>query len=191
MSDLPSIPPTTLQRLIQVGDEAWNEFRDAEGGQFHRFVPSDHLGAYEHLRKLRSRSENFLELGSAVGVVTIMADLLGFDAYGIEIEPQLVDRAVLMAEQFDSAATFAEGTFVPSDYQDEIQHLSGDFLTLTAGACAFDELELELADFDLVFAYPWPGEEDWLTELMHRHARASTILLTYHPDGGFQLTQGC
>lgn len=190
MSDLPSIPSATLDRLIQEGDDAWHELRAGGKGRFHRFIPSDHRAAYEALRRLRSRAETFVELGSAAGIVTILADLLGFEAYGIEIEPRLVDRSIQIADQFGSAATFAQGTFVAPAYQDEIEHLSADFLTPTDGTYAFDELGLELSDFDLVFAYPWPGEEDWLFELIRRHARPNTILLTYHGDGGFQVTQG-
>ena len=159
MSEAPSIPPATLDRLIREGEEAWEEFRARAKDRYHLFIPCDHRGAYEALRELRPRATTFLECGSAAGVVTIMADLLGFEAYGIEIEPWLVNRSIQLAEELGSGAVFAEGTFVPTAYQDEIEHLSGDFLTPTNGACAFDELDLELSDFDLVFAYPWPGDE--------------------------------
>ncbi|MFT4541801.1 MAG: hypothetical protein ACI841_002842 [Planctomycetota bacterium] len=185
----PSISDKVLQDLIHAGDDAWHDFRAQAGGQYHHFVPSDHLGAYDYLCRLRSRADSFVELGAGVGVVTIMADLLGFDAYGIEIESALVDRALEIAARFESSATFAEGTFVAADYQNEIQHLSGDFFTPTEGPDAFAEIGLDLSDFDLVFAYPWPGEEDWLMDLVRSHARASTLLLTYHPDGGFQVTE--
>ena len=188
MSAPPSILPATLDDLILKGSEAWEEFRALAKGRHHLFVPCDHYGAYEALRGLRSRASTFVEFGSAAGVVTIMADLLGFEAHGIEIEPWLVARSIALAEQFGSDANFAEGTFVPKAYQNDIEHLSGDFLTLTHGACAFDELGLELDDFDLVFAYPWPGEEDWLQELIRRHARADAILLTYAVNDGFQAT---
>ena len=190
MFDPPSIPAATLERLIRAGDEAWDEFRALTSQRHHLFIPCDHREAYEVLRGLRARAATFLELGSAAGVVTIMADLLGFEAYGIEIEPWLVNRSIECAEDFGSGAVFAEGTFVPTDYQDEIELLSGDFLTPTDGADAFAELGLELSDFDLVFAYPWPGDEEWLGELMRRHARADAILLTYDVTDGFRTSQG-
>ena len=190
MSDPPSIPTATLDRLIREGRDAWDEFRAVAKDRFHLFIPCDHRAAYETLRGLRSRATTFVEFGSASGVVTIMADLLGFEACGIEIEPWLVSRSIEIAEGFGSGAVFAEGSFVPPAYQEEIEHLSSDFLTPTNGACAFDELGLELSDFDLVFAYPWPGEEDWLGELMRRHARADAILLTYGVSDGMQVTQG-
>ena len=74
--------------------------------------------------------------------------------------------------------------------RDEVEHLSGDFLTPTDGADAFGELGLELSDFDLVFAYPWPDDEAWLDELMRRYARADAILLTYDVTDGFRLSEG-
>jgi len=190
MSDQPSIPAETLDRLIRSGGEAWDEFRALTSDRHHLFIPCDHRGAYEALRRLRSRAATFVELGSAAGVVTIMADLLGFEAYGIEIEPWLVNRSIESAEEFGSRAVFAEGTFVPRDYQDEVEHLSGDFLTPTDGADAFGELGLELSDFDLVFAYPWPDDEAWLDELMRRYARADAIMLTYDVTDGFRLSEG-
>jgi hypothetical protein len=190
MFEPPSIPEATLERLIRTGGEAWDEFRALTSHRHHLFIPCDHRGAYEALRGLRARAATFVELGSAAGVVTIMADLLGFEAYGIEIEPWLVNRSIESAEDVGSGAVFAEGTFVPPAYQDEIEHLSGDFLTPTDGADAFGELGLDLADFDLVFAYPWPGDEEWLEELMRRHARADAILLTYDVTDGFRISPG-
>ncbi|MEX1024838.1 MAG: hypothetical protein WD226_07130 [Planctomycetota bacterium] len=190
MPEPPSIDRALLAALVEAGDEVWNEARP--GGprtRNHRFVPSDPYGAYEALRNLRSRATTFVELGSGAGIVTILADLLGFEAYGIELEPWLYERSLELAERFGSRAVFAEGTFVDPEYQDEIEHLSADVHTPTGGAYGFEELGLELADFDLVFAFPWPGEEDWLFELMRRYARPGALLLTYGATEGFQVVE--
>ena len=185
----PSIRAATLDRLILEGADAWEEFRVHARERHHLFIPCHHREAYAALRALRSRATTFVEFGSAAGVVTIMADLLGFEAYGIEIEPWLVKRSIGLAERFDSGAVFAEGTYVPPAYQDEIELLSGDHLTPTDGASAFEELGLELSEFDLVFAYPWPDDEDWLHELFRRHARPDALLLTYAVNDGFQVSE--
>lgn len=190
MPDLPSIDPDTLDLLIEEGDRAWDLSRPGCGdSRHHLFVPCDPTLAYEALRELRSRATTFLEFGSGAGIVTIIADLLGFEAYGIEIEPALVRRSVELAERIGSRATFAEGTFVTPEYQESIELLSGDLHTPTSGACAFEELDLQLTDFDLVYAFPWPGEEDWIHEMMRRHGRPDVILLTYGVTEGFQVTQ--
>jgi predicted O-methyltransferase YrrM len=182
----PRIAPAVLDNLLAAGTRLWNEFQILAGRRHHLFVPCDHRDAYEALLPLCSRTTSFLEFGSAAGVVTIMADLLGMEAYGIEIEPWLVQRSAELATRFHSGATFAEGSFVPPEYQKEIEHLASDRITPTDGAAAFDELGLELTDFDLVFAYPWPGEEEWLFELMRRHARPDAILLTYDAQEGYR-----
>jgi len=183
---LPSIPKPTLDELIQTGAHVWDEFRERTQDRHHLFIPCDHAAAYDELRELTTRATNFVEFGSAAGVVTIMADLLGFEAFGIEIEPWLVDRSYALAEEFGSSATFAEGTFVVPEFQDEIALLSSDRLTPTGGADAFDELGHDLEDFDLIFAYPWPGDEDWLSEMFARFARPGAILLTYDASEGFR-----
>ena len=186
--ELPSIPEETLSQLFAAGREVWDDFRKQAQDRFHRFIPCDDRGAYEELRRLRGRASTFLELGSAAGVVTILADLLGFEAYAIEIEPLLVERSIELAERFHSSAVFVEGSFVPQDYREEVEHLSADFVTLTAGACGYQELGLELHDFDLVYAYPWPDEEEWLLELMRRYKRKDALLLTYDATEGFRRT---
>ncbi len=185
MLQSPKIPQAKLRRLFRAGDQAREEFRAQVGHRHHLFIPCDHREAYETLRGLRARAVSFVELGSGAGIVTILADLLGYEAYGIEIEPWLVERSIELAEQFGSNAIFAEGSFVPPAYQEETEHLAADQLTPTDGPRAYDELGLGLADFDLVFAYPWPGEEEWLFEMIRRFARPDALLLTYGSRDGF------
>jgi predicted O-methyltransferase YrrM len=172
--------------LLAAADEVAERFRASARGRHHLFVPCDYAGALEQLRALRSRATTFVEFGSGAGVVTILADWLGYEAYGIELEPALVAAADELAERFGSQATFVEGSFVPLDYQDEVANLSSDRLTPTDGASAFDELGMDLTDFDLIYAYPWPGDEDWLRDLVRRHARRDALLLTYDAQEGFR-----
>ena len=50
----------------------------------------------------------------------------------------------------------------------------------TTGPNGYDELELEPDDFDVVFAYPWPGEEQVIFDLFDDCAAVGALLLTYH-----------
>jgi len=184
-----TLPPRTLELLVREGLDAQEAFREHAKGRSHLFIPCDHHAVHEQLAQLRSRALTFCELGSGAGIVTIMADLLGFEAYGAELEPWLVERSIEIAERMESAAQFAEGTFVPADYQDEIENLSSEFLTPTGGAHALEEFGLELSDFDLLFAYPWPGDEVWLDELVRRHAREDALLMTYDVCEGFRIVR--
>ncbi len=186
----PELPAETLRPLFEDGAAIWREFCRRRGPLFHPFVPADYAGAYEVLRTLTPRAHSFLELGSGVGVITILAGLLGFEAYGIELDWWLVEQATQLASRHGSRATFAAGSFVPAEYQDEAARASLDFGGAAEGQPAYLELGMELSDFDLVYMFPWPGEEELHFEMMRRHARPKALFLIYDGTEGFQLFQG-
>lgn len=179
-----------FDELLKTGAEIWRDYCNEHAGIFHRVIPADHALAIDVLRDQRRSAHTFLELGSAMGVITIIADLLGFEAYGIEIEPTLVDTAERLAEEVGSSATFVEGSFVPIDYRDNVDLLESDYMTPTEGADAYSDMGLEIADFDLVYAYPWPGEEDWLIEMVRRHGGERTKLMIYTVRDGYEIVGG-
>ena len=87
-------------------------------------------------------------------MITLLADRLGYDAYGIEIEPELYETSRALSDEVGGSATFALGSFVPEDFRDEVSLLDADFHTPTEGADGYEELGMGLSDFDLVYAYP-------------------------------------
>src|SRR5262249_52628989 len=109
-----------------------------------------------------------------------LAALLGFEAWGIEVERGLVHRARRLAADFDLPVEFACGSFIPPQAEAGLLG-EGEFGWLnTGGASAYESMGLDLGDFDLVFAYPWPDEEGLVADLFEQHARAGALLLTYH-----------
>ena len=50
----------------------------------------------------------------------------------------------------------------------------------TGEASGYDELDLEPDDFDVIFAYPWPGDEELIDSLFEKFAATGALLLTYH-----------
>lgn len=186
MAMTPSDDPRFAQ-LLRDGAEIWRDYCQRRASEFHRVIPADHAAAIDALAAERSRANTFLELGSATGVITIIADLLGFEAYGIELESELVDISEDLAARVGSGATFVEGSFVPPEYRDEVHLLMSEYETPTEGADAYAEMGLDLADFDLVYAYPWPGEEEWLIELVRRFGGPRTRLMVYTVRDGFEL----
>jgi hypothetical protein len=107
-----------LAALRREGEAIWDRF-DVEVRQqeWHPFVAADYRVVESALLELRRPGATFLEWGSAAGVITIMADLLGFEAYGIEIDGELVHLARALAERFESGARFALGSFLPAGYE--------------------------------------------------------------------------
>jgi hypothetical protein len=155
------------------------------------FVPSNFGRAYWALRGLAeagaARGDLFCEWGSGFGVVACLAAMLDFDAYGIEIEGELVDAARLLAADFHVPVAFVRGSFIPKGSAACFQRGDGFAWLTTSEGHTEEELGLGLADFDVIFAYPWPDEERVTAALFEQQAGAGAALLTYHGENDVRL----
>ncbi len=157
---------------------------------FHAFVAADYDVVRNALILYRGPGLRFLEWGAATGVITITADLLGFDAYGIELDADLVATARHLATRFDSRARFVAGSFLPSGYEWRSSDGDNRIGTLGVGPSAYRELGYALDDFDVVFGYPWDGEQELMIDLMNRYGRPDAILLLNHVTDGVVAYRG-
>ena len=179
----PSVPAeesalfASLRELCEEGITISDRLKSGRGDVWHSFEPAGYGVVLQALLNVRESGGRFLELGSAIGVIAIMADLLGFEAFGIEIDAELVSEARDLAARYGSGARFATGSYVPSGYQFVSEH--GDTRMGAVGLAepAYPELGHELADFDWVYAYPWPGEEEVVRDLMRRCGAGHAKLL--------------
>lgn len=167
-----------LHALAEEGREIWDRF-DMEVRQngFHPFVAADYENVLQALLAHRAPGLRFLEWGSATGIITIMADLLGFDAYGIELDARLVETARELARKHGSKARFAAGSFLPAGYRYRPRHGDGRLGTIGDGESGYRELGIPLDDFDIVYAYPWGGEEPMMLDLMRAYGGPDARLL--------------
>ena len=179
-----------LQALCEEGWALWCRF-DAERRRhsFHPFVPADHQAVLEALIPLRAPGLRFLEWGSATGVITIMADILGFEAYGIELDPDLVDQARELARKCESRARFTVGSFIPAGYRWKDHRGDERLGTIGHGDSGYLDLGLSLEEFDVVYGYPWSGEELMMLDLMKVHGRPQATLLV-HAASGVEVYRG-
>jgi len=173
-----------LRDLCEEGIEISTRIEAARGGEWHSFIPAYYGVVLRVLLSIRGERGRFLEWGSAIGVIAIMADLLGFEAYGIEIAPELVEEAEGLAKRYDSNARFVAGSFVPEGY--EFVSATGDrrLGTVGVGEAAYGKLGFKLSDFDWVHAYPWPGESAVLQDIMRQHGSPDGQLLLHGRFGG-------
>ncbi|MES1259817.1 MAG: hypothetical protein ABUL71_04415, partial [Gemmatimonadota bacterium] len=178
------------ERISALCAEGWEIFERFEAQvrdhEFHPFVAADYDGVLAALLRHRSPGATFLEWGSATGVITIMAEMLGFNACGIELDADLVGVARSLATRFDSRAQFAAGSFVPAGYVWRPSGGDGRIATIGDGASGYRELGRSLDDFDIVFGYPWRGEEPMMRDLMSRYGRSDALLLLNTVNGGVE-----
>ena len=178
-------------RLGRLREEGWALFdrfdHEVRDRAWHPFVAADYESVLEALIAQRGPGLKFLEWGSATGVITIMADLLGFEAYGIELDESLVDTARGLARRFDSRAAFAAGSFLPEGYEWKPRSGDGRLGTIGQGRSGYLELGHPLDDFDVVFGYPWQGEEAMMHDLMRCYGRRGARLLVHGTDRGVEV----
>lgn len=172
-------------RAISRGFEA-----DVRRHAWHPFVAADYGRVLEVLLALRAPGLRFLEWGSAPGVITIMADLLGYEAYGIELDADLVRVARELATRHHSRARFAAGSFLPGGYAWTSAAGDARLGTIGEGVPGYAELGHALDAFDVVFAYPWGGEEPMMHDVMRRHGGREARLLLYGVHEGIEVYRG-
>jgi len=168
-----------LESLYAEGRQVSQNFNaEVRSKAWHPFVAANYESVERRLLTLRRPGLRFLEWGSATGVITIMADLLGFDACGIELDPELVAIARDLADRFGSGARFAAGSFFPAGYTWTSSTGDARLGTIGEGVSGYSELGTSLDAFDVVFAYPWSGEEPIMHDVMARHGgRQASLLL--------------
>ena len=177
--------PAPMASFLTDADERIERFyHDRRDTPIPGFVPSDFVAAYATLAAIRERQlspgMSFCEWGSGFGVVACVAAMLGYDACGIEIEHDLVTHAQTLAMDHELGVTFVQGSFIPEGGDDLTDTIDNDMAWLAVGqASGYDELGLDADDFDVVFAYPWPGEEWVVEDLFERYGARGALLVTY------------
>jgi hypothetical protein len=180
-----------LTALFAEGWQIWESFSvEPRENDFHPFVPADYEVVLETLLPYRESGGKFLEWGSATGVISITADLLGFESFGIELDPQLVTTARGLAGRYGSEARFAEGSFLPAGYEWKSTGGDGRLATIGDGPSGYRELGHHLDEFDFVFGFPWGGEEPMMLDLMRAYGRPDARLFLNTVNEGIKTYQG-
>jgi hypothetical protein len=174
-----------LDAVCEEGRAFWHHF-DAEVRQdsWHPFVAADYDCVRAALQSLYVPGRRFLEWGSATGVITILADLMGYDACGIELDVALVRVARDLAARSGSRARFAVGSFVPMGWEWRPKSSDGRIGTIGDGPSGYLELGRPMSDFDIIYAFPWPGEEPMMLDLFRCHGQEDARLLLHTCEQG-------
>lgn len=201
----PELDPALRDRLTALCAEGWEFFErfetEVRDHRFHPFIASDYEVVLAALLEHRGSRLRFLEWGSASGVIAILADMLGYEAFGIELDESLVRTARELASRFDSGARFVEGSFLPAGYRFQSRGGQADTGSVAptgwtgtvdahAGPSGYVQLGRALDDFDVVYGYPWGGEEVMMLDLMQSYGRRDALLLLHGVDHGVTAYRG-
>ncbi len=184
--------PERVAAFVRAANERIDTFNDQRVKHpIVSFVPSDFEATWRMLdaiaRGKLAPGRAFCEWGCGFAAVAGLAALAGFDACGIEIERDLVEEARRLAHDFALKVELARGNFVPQD-AGALADCNNEFTWLAEGGPdGHSVLRLDPDDFDLVFAYPWPGEEEVIYRLFEAFAAPEALLLTFHGQEGLRL----
>ncbi len=183
-----SVLPDDVGAFLLEADSRVSQFVTNSPIRITGFVPSDFVTVYHALRAITEANlapgTSLCEWGSGFGVVASLAAMLEFNVCGIEIERGLVDLSRRLADDFGLPVEFVHGSFVPSGAEAYAEEAYADnnadsFWLVTDADDAYDALGLDPDDFDVVFAYPWPGEECLIASLFEKYAAEEALLLVY------------
>ena len=182
---------TRSEHAIDEAHEAIERFMLADEHFFSNFVNCDfHLVDQAIgwvLQNHMLTGNRFLEYGSGFGAVTILAAIHGMEASGIEIESVLVAEAEKLGQALKVDASFYCGSFVPrgiegySDLAVGIEHVD------TSEDDVYEQIGFQMDEFDLVFAFPWPGEDEFFESVFEKTAAEGALIMTYNGIEGIHL----
>jgi hypothetical protein len=187
-----------VARLIATCSRGWERFF-ADHADHHapRFVPSVPERVFAVLVEVTTRqlppTRVFCEWGSGFGTATCLAALLGYEAYGLEIDEELVRLSRATARRLGIPVTILCTSLFPAGYE---AYAGGDGTAVVTpaavsdhpdtaaarGPLRYDGMEIAIADIGVFFAYPWPEERERMQDLFAAVARAGAILVVYHTD---------
>lgn len=187
--DEPAAVPYDLKRFLAEADKRVEAaLADARTPAF---VPSSYEALFPVLRTLFHstllRGTTFAEWGSGVGVATMVAAYVGYEAYGIEAEWELVEEARKLADDFDLSAEFVCGSFIPPGGEEHVLK-AGEYAWMTTEEdSSYDDLGVAPDDLDIVYAYSWPDEQQVVAELFEKYAGVGAVLLSCEAGDQFRL----
>jgi len=186
--------PDDISALLAEGARRCDGFFEAGlGRRYPRYLPSNPAIIYAAIVSLKKagylRGATFCEWGCGFGIATCMASLLGFEAYGIEIETEIAEFAVQLASDQNIPVEILCTSYLPEGYE-ECEGIGGKDLlppeATTSGGVAIDTTPiydgLDPDEVDLFFVYPWPGQEGLMMDLFKAVASEDAILLIAHGE---------
>lgn len=181
-SDLPL--PKDVEGLLSDAEALLQAYWD----QWHRrpieqYVACDFRDVYRAMHAIDQQQlapgKLFCEWGCGFGIVTALAAGLGWDAIGIEAESFLVQRAKSFLRKRGISAEIWQGNFLPQGAERLAKRQANHASLFHRVPSVYEEKSLEVDDFSIIFAYPWPGEDYFLKDVFLHYAADQAILLMF------------
>ena len=191
-------PPGEFAEFLAEAEKRIDHlFETEQNKKIPRYIPSNPVALYHVLdyvtREDLPLGRVFCEWGSGFGVGACMAAMLGYEAFGIEIERTLTEASEELASDCGiDNVSILNTSYLPDGFESyaavggEELVLPGSFSDHGEGFDAvpvYDGMPYSTDEIDLFFVYPWPGEQEFMQQLFEAVAGEGAILLTNLEDG--------
>jgi hypothetical protein len=191
--------PAAVAQWIAESDRRIDEFFHSERNRkLPKYLPSDPDLLFAVLHSITADDlplgRVFCEWGSGFGVGTGIAALLGYEAWGIEWEDELVGIAEQLALDLGVEANFLATSYLPEGYE-SAEGVGGEILIRDAvfthpdeaagrvGEIGYEGMDRDLSEVDVFYVYPWPYQQEFMHQLFDELAVEGAILITYLGSG--------
>jgi SAM-dependent methyltransferase len=176
--------PLATQGILADADQVLQAYWDQWTKKpIEQYVACDFRDVWRALAQLTeskmANGNTFCEWGCGFGIVTGLASQLGWESIGIEAEPFLVDQANRFLARNRLKGEILHGNFLPRGSEQLADSQSNHASLFHQVANAYETHDLQLDDYALVFAYPWPGEHYFLQEVFRRYAGDGALMLMF------------
>ena len=176
--------PAATEQILLAADELLQAYWD----QWHQrpieqYVACDFRDVWRAMFAIKQNGlatgNTFCEWGCGFGIVTGLASQLGWEAIGIEAEEFLVQQARHFLKRHKLNAEVIHGNFLPRGSERLARSQSNHASLFHQVENAYEQHDLDLDDYAMVFAYPWPGEHHFQQEVFRNYARDGALLLMF------------
>ena len=176
--------PSDIEDLLAEADEILQAYWD----QWHRrpieqYVACDFRDVYRAMSTIEQQGiapgKLFCEWGCGFGIVTALAAGLGWDAVGIEAEGFLAGQAKSFLKRKGIVAEIWQGNFLPAGSERLAKRQANHASLFHQVPSVYQSESLDVDDFSIIFAYPWPGEDYFLKDVFRCYAADQAILLMF------------
>jgi len=195
--------PPPIDRILVESEAAWRRLPSRYQVIGEAWTRADPHVVLHELRRVAGRRPRFLEWGSGIGTHCLIADALGMEAHGIEIDGPLAAAAGDLALKLGAGCVFAEGSFIPPGTElPEADEPESETFLFADGPDGHTELARSLsargrsprsataepicaaAAFDVIYAFPAPQHVDWFAALFRDVARVGAVFWCYTETAG-------
>lgn len=189
--------PTEIRGIVDESDLRIDAlFADRGNLRVPKYMPSDPELFYRALAFITEQDlplgRVFCEWGCGFGICACIAAKLGYEAYGVELDPKMAAEARSLADDLGIPVEILETSYVPGGY-DSYTGVGGECLIKEdrmasrddrfVSELIYDGMDREIAEIDVFFVYPWPLEQDFMQELFDEIAVEGAILIAFHKSG--------